>query len=186
MARTGLILSLLVAGAFLALLFLDPDRLLLPQQEPDAGLRAPPDAYLEQVRSISYDRDGNLEEIREADRLDQFDRRNEALLVSPRYYSHNGNDKTWSAVARRGRYLPKRQELILIDDVVLTNDASGGTLRTRRMTIDLRRKTARSATPVEITQDLDRTLADGMFADLRTERVELEPNVESVYVNPTP
>ena len=52
------------------------------------------------------------------------------------------------------------------------------------MLIDLEKKTARSDVPVSITRDDSSTRADGAFADLEREVVEMKPNVESLYVRP--
>jgi LPS export ABC transporter protein LptC len=183
-ARIGLILTLAVSGAFLVMLFVDPGRLLNPQQDAAVEAQSIPQTYLADVRSLSFNERGVLDEIREAATLEHFADRNLSLMRSPRFYSHNGNDKTWSAAADRGRFRPGKRVLTLTDNVVLTNDASGGTLSTSRMTIDLQRKTARSRSPVTLVQGESSIRADGMFADLEQEQVTMKPNVESVYVAP--
>ena len=50
------------------------------------------------------------------------------------------------------------------------------------MTLDLKAKTAISRVPVAMTEGANRIDAQGMEADLITERVRLQPNVESIYV----
>lgn len=183
MGRTGLTVFLIIAVGVLLNSLLEPGDLLMPQSPP-TGERTLPQTYLEQVRSLSYDETGKLDEIREARKLEHFDQRDESLLESPRFYSHNGGDKTWSAAADRGRYRPSERLLELSDNVVLANDNSGARLETSEMLIDLERKTARTEVPVTITRDESSTRADGAFADLEAEVVEMKPNVESIYVRP--
>ena len=183
MGRTGLTIFLVIAVGVLLNLILEPGELLMPQSSA-TGERTLPQTYLEQVRSLSFDEQGNLDEIREAQKLEHFERRDESLLESPRFYSHNGDDKTWSAAADRGRYRPSLRLLELSDNVVLANDNSGARLDTSEMLIDLEKKTARSDVPVSITRDDSSTRADGAFADLEREVVEMKPNVESLYVRP--
>ena len=107
-------------------------------------------------------------------------------MESPRMYSHNLNNDTWSASANTGRYWNKRQVLTLSDNVVLTNDNNQVTLRTEEMKINLRENTAISRVPVTITSGVNRTSADSMFADLDAQIVRLKRNVESVYAPPPP
>jgi LPS export ABC transporter protein LptC len=108
------------------------------------------------------------------------------LLEQPRYYSHHGDDRTWSAQATRGRYIHNEQLLILRDGVNLTNDQTGGRLTSESITLNLVKKTAASLVPVLITQGPHQTRADGMLAHLDLEQIRLFNNVESTYVQPQP
>ncbi len=183
MGRTGLTIFLVIAVGILLNLILEPGELLMPQSPP-AGERTLPQTYVEAVRSLSFGEQGQLDEIREAAKLEHFERRDESLLESPRFYSHNGDDKTWSAAADHGLYRPSQRTLQLTDNVVLANDNSGARLDTSEMIIDLQARTATADNPVTITRDESSTRADGAFADLERERVEMKPNVETVYVRP--
>jgi LPS export ABC transporter protein LptC len=118
----------------------------------------------------------------EAARIEHFSREDVSDLEQPSFYSHDGNNRTWSASAERGRLKHRTSVLILRRDVVLSNDQSGGTLRAEAMTLDLRLRTARSKVPVTAQLGSDVLRADGMFADLANETILLQPNVEGIYV----
>ncbi|QIB66590.1 LPS export ABC transporter periplasmic protein LptC [Kineobactrum salinum] len=155
---------------------LNPDRRLLATQEELVQ------SYLVHSRSWSYAEDGTLSEVMEADRVEHFARNDVSELERPRFYSHDGNDRTWSATADSGRLRHRPEVLVLRSNVLLTNDQAGATLETRVMTVDLRHKTAVSRVPVTIRQAGNLLQADGMEVDLRSETMHLQPNVESLYV----
>ena len=69
--------------------------------------------------------------------------------------------------------------------VVLTHDQTGTRMDSNALDIDLRTRTASSKQKVVITQGQNRTTADGLYADLDRETLELKPNVESIYVAPS-
>jgi len=138
--------------------------------------------YLINTRSMSYNEQGTLTEIFEAQDVRHFSKQKHSLIIEPRFYSHNGNDQTWSASSERGRFLHNREILSLAGNVVLTTDQSGVHLYTEAMLINLAKKTASSKVPVTLTQGLNTIKAQGMTADLNKERIRMNPNVESVYV----
>ena len=184
MTRPGLPLLLLCLLGALAFFMRDPADLIDPARHDQQREQVLPQTYAEQTRSLTFDEHGVLADIMEAASVRHFEQRDESLLEEPRFYSHNRDDKTWSATARRGTLRPGKEVLTLEQDVVLTNDASGGELKTQAMTIRLAEKIAYSDVPVEITEGRNRISADGMRANLERERVEMGPNVESVYVPP--
>jgi len=141
--------------------------------------------YLINTRSMTYNEQGTLTEIFEAVDVKHFPRQKHSLVVEPRFYSHNGNDQTWSASSERGRFLHKREVLHLTGNVILTTDQSGAHLYTEEMRINLKKKTAFSNVPVTMTQGLNTIKALGMAADLNREQILIKPEVESIYV-PTP
>jgi lipopolysaccharide export system protein LptC len=164
--------------------------------QPGGSLDADPDTvkrqmalaktYVYDARSWEYDEDGALEQILEANRMEYFARRKVYELTEPRFYSHDGNDRTWSATAELGRFRHNKNLLLLRRNVVLSNDETGGRLTTRAMTLNVKQKTARSRTPVKVTEGQNVIRADGMVADLSGKRIEMAPNVESTYVPAQP
>lgn len=138
--------------------------------------------YLTDSRSLTYDESGQLIEILAAERVAYRELEDISELTEPRYYAHDGNDRSWSLVARRGTLRHAPEILMLRRDIVLTNDQSGGTLSTESMNLHLRRRTALSMVPVTLRWDGNQTTAEGMRADLVAEVIQLEPNVESLYV----
>lgn len=138
--------------------------------------------YLVNARSLSFAEDGALTEVMEAVRIEHFSGEDVSELEQPSFYSHDGNNRTWSASAERGRLKHRTSVLILRRNVVLSNDQSGGTLQAEAMTLNLRLRTARSK--VAVTAQLGDNIlrADGMFADLAKETILLQPNVEGIYV----
>ena len=138
--------------------------------------------YLVNARSLSFAEDGALAEVMEAARIEHFSREDVSEIEQPSFYSHDGNNRTWSASAEQGRLEHRTSVLSLRRDVVLSNDQSGGTLQAEAMTLNLRLRTARSEVTVTAQLGSDVLRADGMFADLANETVLLQPNVESTHV----
>jgi lipopolysaccharide export system protein LptC len=164
--------------------------------QPGGSLDADPDTvkrqmslaktYLYEARSWEYAEDGALKEILEASRMEYFGRRHLSELRDPRFYSHDGHDRTWSATAEKGRFKHRQDLLLLNRNVVLSNDQTGGRLTTRHMSVNVKTKIATSSTPVTVIQGENVITADGMVADLKRERIEMAPNVESTYVQAQP
>jgi len=186
MPRPFLQLLLALALGLAASYYWEPKVGKTPDPETTARQQSLPKNYLENTRSWSYNEQGQLSEILEAASAKHFPQRNESLLEQPRYYSHHGDDRTWSAQATRGRYIHTKQLLILRGGVDLTNDQTGGRLTSKSMTLNLVKKTANSLVPVLLTQGPHRTRADGMLAHLDLEQIRLFNNVESTYVQPQP
>lgn len=138
--------------------------------------------YLLDSRSLTYAEDGNLAHVMEAVRVEHRGDDEVSDLEQPRFYSHDGNNQTWSASATRGRLKHRTGILILRKDVVLTDDKAGGVLETSAMTLNLKQRTARSKVPVRVTQGNNVLTADGMFADLKRQTIRLMPGVEGIYV----
>ncbi|MFV0477189.1 MAG: LPS export ABC transporter periplasmic protein LptC [Parahaliea sp.] len=144
-----------------------------------------PQTYVYAMRSWEYENDGSLAEIMEADRVERFAQSDSSTLIEPRFYSHDGNDRSWSASAHTGTFAHGRGILELNDDVVLSNDQTGGTLNTSAMTINVHNKTALSNVPVTVVQGQSNIRADSMTADLNRERIVMKTNVDSTYIKPT-
>ncbi|TXS96359.1 LPS export ABC transporter periplasmic protein LptC [Parahaliea maris] len=186
MQRAALSIFLTIGLVLLASFYWQPGG--NPDADPETVKRrmALPQTYLEQVRAWQYDADGVLKEVLEADRADYYARRDTSELQQPRFYSHDGNDRSWTATAELGTLRHSPGILQLRRKVLLTNDQTGGTLSTQAMTLNTRKNTARSQVPVTITQNGSILRADGMTANLNSERIVMSPNVESTYVQPQP
>ena len=133
------------------------------------------------MRAWSFDEEGLLVDIIEAEDLQQFPRRNLSLVSQPRYYAHSGDDKSWSASAERGRGDDKTDILMLRKHVVLIHDQSGTRLDTHALDIDLNQQIATSNRKVTIVQGSNRTTADGIEVHMNEETILMKPNVESIY-----
>jgi lipopolysaccharide export system protein LptC len=138
--------------------------------------------YLVNTRSMTFAEDGTLAEVMEAARIEHFAGEDVSELQQPRFYSHDNNNRTWSASADQGTLTHRNSVLILRRQVLLGNDQSGATLETQAMALDLRRRTATSHVPVTAQMGGNILRADGMFADLTNETILLQPNVEGTYV----
>lgn len=182
MPRRGLQLLFIAALGLAATYFWNPS--MLPGVDAKVSPQKPdlPQTYLDNSRSWSYDEAGNLASILEAKRMEQLAGRQVATIEEPRFYSHSGNDKTWTASAARGRYQGHAQRLLLRRNVVLEHDQTGTRLTGHALDIELKNKIARSKRKITITQGNNRTSAQGMVAHLDQETVTLGPNVESTYV----
>ena len=150
----------------------------------DAWENKLPKTYLVNTRSWNYSELGALTDVLEADKATFYLSGRESLLESPRLYSHNLRDETWSVSAKVGRYENRRKILTLTDTVILTNDTKQVQLATEEMKINLQRNTARSTVPVTLTHGRNSTRADSMFANFDAQTVRLKPNVESIYFPP--
>jgi len=159
-----------------------------PDADPDMIKRqmALAQTYVENTRSWEYNEQGVLSEVLEASRMEYFKQRDASELEQPRFYSHDGNDRTWSASADRGLYRHSAGRLRLNHNVVLNNDQTNGKLESAAMTINVKNNTATSRVPVTITQNDSSMRADGMVADLNRERIVMTKNVESTYVPARP
>jgi lipopolysaccharide export system protein LptC len=145
-----------------------------------------PKNYLEDIRTWSFNEQGQLTEVLDAKQAEYFLASDETELSEPRFYSHHSEDRTWSASAMRGRLQNDTQELDLYENVILSSDQTGGRLATEELNINLVTRMARTEVPVLVTQGSNETRADGLIADLEQERMEMAPNVESIYVQPSP
>lgn len=184
MPRISLQILLGISIALATFYFWQPADLRTPDAETAERRTALPKTYLHNIRSWHYDDTGQLAEIMEAVEARDFPDTRETLLTQPRVYSHDGNDRTWSASAEEGRMRHGPQTLLLRREVKLVNDQTGARLETRAMTLNLRHKTAVSRVPVTISQGENLTRANGMVADLNLEQIRLQPDVESIYAPP--
>ena len=184
MPRISLQIMLGISIALATFYFWQPADLRTPDAETAERRNDLPKTYLHNIRRWHYDEKGQLADIMEAVQAQDFASTRETLFSQPRIYSHDGNDRTWSASAEEGRMRHGPQTLYLRRKVQLLNDQTGARLDTRAMTLNLRNKTAVSRVPVTITQGENQTRADGMVADLNLEQIRLQPNVESIYVPP--
>ncbi len=142
--------------------------------------------YIINTRTLTYNELGTLTEILEAAEVQHFPNQKRSLMVAPRYYSHNGNNRTWSVISDRGRFLDKLELLFLEGNVILTDDLNNGHLYTEAMQINLRKKIATSRVPIKMIQGLNTITANGMVADMNKEQIRLMPDVESIYAPATP
>lgn len=173
-----LALSLVLAVNY----FWDPSPAPIPDADTSARQQALPRTYIENARTWSFNEEGQLSDIVEAQKVEQFPQRNQSRITEPRFYSHSKNDKTWSASARNGLFFHGAERLVLRRQVVLTHDQTGTRMDSQALDIYLKTRTAESKKRVIITRGQNRTAADGLLADLDRETLELKPNVESIYV----
>ena len=142
--------------------------------------------YLTGTRTLTYDQQGSLQEIMEATEVRYIPGQKHSLITAPRYYSHNGDNQTWSVESDQGRFTHNREILFLQGNVILTHDQNKGQLTTEAMQVNLKTDIAKSNVPVTITQGLTTIKAKGMVADLNKETIRMMPDVESVYVPAKP
>ena len=182
MPRPLLQILLAISVGLGAMYYWDPKPAETPDARTSARQNQLPKTYLSNTSSWTYDEKGKLTDVLEADTVDHFPQNNESFIVNPRFYSHSGDDRTWSATAKNGVFHPRQQQLELRNEVVLANDQAGARLNTEAMDINIERKVARSNVEVWLSHGDNRTRADGMVARLDQETITLAPNVESTYV----
>lgn len=171
-------LSLVLAANY----YWDPSPAHKLDADTNARQQALPRTYIQTARTWSFDEEGKLSDIIEAQRVEQFPQRNRSSIIEPRFYSHSENDKTWSASAKRGLFVHAAERLVLRNNVVLTHDQTGTRMNSHALDIYLKTRTAESKRKVIITRGQNRTTAIGLLADLDRETLELKTNVESIYV----
>jgi lipopolysaccharide export system protein LptC len=178
--RILLALTLIIAGGYY----------WLPGSTPETAIgewqKALPKTYLVNAKTSNFNEEGALTDVLAAQSAAMYPSTKETLLESPRMYSHNLNEDTWTVYSDTGHFDHRREVLTLSENVVLSNDINHVTLKSEQMRIDLRRNTALSRVPVTISDGLNSTTADGMWADMDSQTVRLRPNVESIYVKPSP
>lgn len=175
-----LALSLVLAANY----FWDPGAGNTPDADTRARQEALPRTYIKNVRTWSFDENGQLNDIVEAILVEQFPQRKQSLITEPRFYAHSENDKTWSASAKRGTFFHGGERLALRDTVVLNHDQTGTRMESNALNIELRKRIAWSKRKVVVTHARSRTTANGMLAELDRETIQLKPKVESIYVKP--
>ncbi len=181
MPRPLLQILLALALVLAANHFWDPRPARVPDADTSARQGALPRTYIENARTWSFDEQGFLSDIVEAERVEQFPQYQRSRITAPRFYSHSENDKTWSANAEHGVFFDRRETLVLRRNVVLRHDQTDTRMETGELSIDLAARTAESTKKVTLTRDGNRTTADGLLANLDLETLELKPNVESIY-----
>ncbi|MEP5568504.1 MAG: LPS export ABC transporter periplasmic protein LptC [Halioglobus sp.] len=159
----------------------DPETAKTPDESTRFRQQELPQTYLETVRAWTFDEKGELTDIVEADRLEQYPRRNLSLITQPRFYAHSGDDRSWSATAERGRGDERAQRLLLRKNVVLIHDQSGTRMNTHALDIELDSKIASSEKKVTVVQGNNSTVADGMLVRMEDETIVMKPNVETIY-----
>ncbi len=176
-AQAALALLILAGGIYL--LQNSPVGLQPDTSEPDSL----PGSYLRDVRLSLYDVNGALRDVLSAREVDYFsDRGARSELVEPRFYSHDGDLKTWSASAREGEMFHRAEVLKLRGDVTLIQDEYGSTMKSQAMTLQVAEKIAFSNVPVTITRGESVLRGGQMRANLKDERFRLSNQVETVYV----
>ena len=181
MPRLSLQILMAIALVLAANYYWKPQTSPSPDEETQIRQQDLPQTYIWETRAWSFDENGGLTDILEAERVEQFSRGNVSLLTQPRFYAHSRDDRTWSATAARGRFEQRSQRLLLRKNVELTHDQTGTRMQTNALDIEVDEKIATSQKDVTITQDLNRTTAGGMVARMNEETITLKPNVESTY-----
>ena len=158
----------------------------VPGPEVSAWQKALPKTYLINTRITTYNTEGALTNVLQADSATFYPSQKQSLMNSPRLDSHDLDDETWTASSDVGLFNHRQEVLTLTENVKLSNEANQGQLETERMRIDLRTNTATSRVPVLFTRGASTIRADGMVANLDSQTLRLKSNVETVYVQPTP
>lgn len=166
------------------------------QPEGRTGPALAPDleAIAEQVTTVRFAADGQLDYILEARR--QLLHRNDlTLLEAPEIRKFQDGEARWHITADSGRIPPAQtagQEIERIElrgNVSLRLTDAGGRsthLTTQRLDVDPQGETLDTDFPVAMTADGLQQNADGLFADLATEVLTFKRNVRGRYSPTTP
>jgi lipopolysaccharide export system protein LptC len=159
-----------------------------PRAPADAqSLRGPsePDSFVVNGRFLSFDEQGRRASMFESPRIERFDSRKLATVVSPRAEIYNRETGIpWTVSARRGQLREDQKILTLEQDVVVTRPlrhGREGLLTTETLTLNNSERTAYTAAPVLITDQFSSTRAIGMKAWIDDRIIDLHAQAESHY-----
>ncbi|WP_166254081.1 LPS export ABC transporter periplasmic protein LptC [Marinobacter salicampi] len=177
--------ALVIALLVLASLIWQSDETREPKDVVDLRGPSEPDGFVVQGRYLSFDEQGNLAAIIESPRIEQFESRGVATMMSPKASVYDENSESpWTITAERGEVLQGKDILQLEQDVLVRRtleDGREGTLATETLTLDNQGRTAYTSAPVVITDQHSVTRAVGMRAWLDDRVVELQSQVEGRY-----
>ncbi|PVY70762.1 lipopolysaccharide export system protein LptC [Tamilnaduibacter salinus] len=178
------LLIVVIAMALVALLWQSDE-----QSHPDsaADLRGPdePDSFVVNGVFRSYSEDGALKSELHSERIEQFDNRKVAHLMSPRAVIRNtGTEQPWVLEAAEGRYERNQEQLHLSGNVAITrplDDGAQARLSSDRLTLDNRRRIVHTDAPVVLDSPRGVTHAVGLKGWIDDRVLELQSQVEGRY-----
>lgn len=182
--RVRNVLLILLASALLALLWQSDQPEKLSGVSPD-GSEQGPDGFVEDGRYLTFNEDGQLMIEVTSPRIEQFDQRRQATMVSPEAsLAHHGENQPWHLVADHGTLERDHMVLTLTGNVrITTSDQQGreATLSTSRLLLDNEQRTVMTDQPVVIRDPAGTTRATGMKGWVDDRILELQSDVEGIY-----
>lgn len=148
-----------------------------------------PDYFFNDFVATARDIQGNITYRLEAKQLEHFPYNYSMSLDKPYIELFHEKARPWQTWAEQGIYHEKRQLMTLTGKVRIHRAADevnqAITLLTDSMTLDMKKKIARTKADVQITSGEDILNATGMRVDLESGRVELHSKVKGKYEVPT-
>lgn len=156
------------------------------------NLRGPtePDGFVVNGRYLSFNEAGQREMVIESPRIEQFESRRLATMISPSATLYDTNSGTpWDLTAQHGTFLEEEDIIELEGDVLITRPITedrNATLESERLTLDNAGRTIYTDTPVVLTEAHGITRAVGMKAWVDDRTLELQSQVEGRYETAKP
>ncbi|MBS3804579.1 MAG: LPS export ABC transporter periplasmic protein LptC [Oleiphilaceae bacterium] len=151
------------------------------------ALRGPtePDSFVVNGRFLSFSEQGRRASMIESPRIEQFESRGLATLVTPEAEIYDRETGIpWRVTARQGEFRENESILELEQDVVIKRplpNGGEGTMATEVLTLNNAERTAYTEAPVLITDQFSTTRGIGMKAWIDDRIVDLHAEVESYY-----
>lgn len=179
--RIGIVLLLLIAGAFLALI--DQRSSLVNQRSPipesDHGT---PDQYLEQVEYTRYDDQGRPYQKIESPRISNFSNSDESIAEKPRLAMLDSHDRHWQATSDSGVVNQGNSHLELKGNAQVTEPSEQWRLVTDTLHYDREQGKIWSDSQSDFYQGQHKTSGDRFQAWTATSKAVLQGNISSTFV----
>ncbi|MDH5446911.1 MAG: LPS export ABC transporter periplasmic protein LptC [Gammaproteobacteria bacterium] len=179
-----LIIALLILGITLFTSWLLSNLGETPLVKSDKTSREP-DYFFEGFDATARDKLGNINYRLEAQQLEHFPYNYSMRLEKPYIEVFNKLERPWQTWAEKGTFYENRRLMTLTGKVRIHRAANNGdkaiTLLTDSITMDMKRKIAKTSADVEITSGEDVLNATGMKIDLKTGHIELQSKVKGKY-----
>lgn len=151
-------------------------------------LNREPDYFFDEFVATARDAQGKISYRLEAKQLEHFPYNYSMTLEKPYIELFQEKGQPWQTWAEQGIFFEKRQLVTLSGKVRIHRAADEinqpVTLSTESITLDMRKKIAKTSSDVQVTSGEDILNATGMMVDLQSGRVELHSKVKGKYEVP--
>lgn len=140
------------------------------------------DYYFQNVSVKKFDASGKLDSQLDAVKMEHYKIDDYSDIVQPKIFIVGENQSKWQINADKGRLSHQDNQLSLADNTRLSRVGSteGGSLSTNRLKVNLNDGSASTSDPVIIENSNSKTLAQGMDAQFKQQKIDLIGPVETV------
>lgn len=179
--RIGIVLLLLIAGAFLALI--DQRSSLVSQHSPiPEGDHGTPDQYLEQVVYTRYDDQGRPYQVLESPKISNYSQADESIADQPKLAMLDSNNRHWHATGDTGVVNQDNTHVVLKGNAQVTEPEQQWRLTTDILNYNRDQGRIWSDSESNFFQGQHKTSGDRFQAWTDTSRALLEGNISSTFM----